>query len=310
MRIFENITQTIGGTPLVRLNKISKGLNASIIAKAEFFNPLSSIKDRVALAMIEKGEKEKKIKKNTVIIESTSGNTGIGLAFVCAARGYKLILTMPDTMSKERGALLRILGAELVLTPGDKGMAGAVDKAEDLAKEIPNSFLTRQFDNDANPMVHKKTTAVEIWKDTDGKVDIFVAGIGTGGTITGVGGFLKNKDPKIKIIGVEPEKSAVISGGKAAPHKIQGIGAGFIPKILKREFIDEILTVSEEEAGEYAKRLAREEGLLVGISSGANIAASVKVARRAENKGKHIVTVLCDTGERYLSTWLFQDSMY
>jgi len=309
MKIYDNITQTIGNTPLVRLNKIGKSLPGKILVKAEFFNPLSSIKDRIGVAMIEAAEKQGMLKKDSVVIEPTSGNTGIALAFVCAAKGYKLILTMPDTMSAERRALLKILGAELVLTPGEKGMQGAVEKAGELLEKNPGSFMPQQFENEANPDIHRRTTAREIWDDTEGQVDIFVAGIGTGGTITGVGDMLKTKKPGIKIIGVEPEASPVLSGGKPGPHKIQGIGAGFIPKVLKKELIDEIITVSDDEAGEYARRLAREEGLLVGISAGANVAAAVRLASREENKGKNIVVILPDTGERYLSTWLFKDYM-
>ena len=307
MKIYDDITQTIGNTPLVRLRKIGKGLPGNIIAKAEFFNPLSSIKDRIAAAMIETAETEGKLRKGSVIVEPTSGNTGIGLAFVSAVRGYRLILTMPDTMSAERRALLKIFGAELVLTPGEKGMKGAIEKAEELIKNIPDSFMPQQFKNRANPEIHRKTTAREIWEDTGGEVDIFIAGIGTGGTITGVGDALKKKKAEVKIIGVEPEASAVISGGKAGSHKIQGIGAGFVPEVLKKELIDEIITVSDNEAGEYARALAREEGLLTGISAGANVAAGVRIASREDSRGKNIVVVLPDTGERYLSTWLFRD---
>ncbi|RKY41425.1 MAG: cysteine synthase A [Candidatus Makaraimicrobium thalassicum] len=307
LKIYDDITQTIGNTPLVRLRKIGKGLPGNIIAKAEFFNPLSSIKDRIAAAMIETAETEGKLRKGSVIVEPTSGNTGIGLAFVSAVRGYRLILTMPDTMSAERRALLKIFGAELVLTPGEKGMKGAIEKAEELIKNIPDSFMPQQFKNRANPEIHRKTTAREIWEDTGGEVDIFIAGIGTGGTITGVGDALKKKKAEVKIIGVEPEASAVISGGKAGSHKIQGIGAGFVPEVLKKELIDEIITVSDNEAGEYARALAREEGLLTGISAGANVAAGVRIASREDSRGKNIVVVLPDTGERYLSTWLFRD---
>ncbi|MFH1836783.1 MAG: cysteine synthase A [Candidatus Omnitrophota bacterium] len=306
MKIYDDITKTTGNTPLIRLNRIGSDLPGKIIVKAEFFNPLSSVKDRIGVAMLNAAEKEGKIKKGTVIIEPTSGNTGIALAFVSAARGYKLILTMPDTMSSERRALLRILGAEIVLTPGEKGMKGAVEKAEELVKNTEKAFMPQQFNNEANPAIHRENTAREIWDDTDGTVDIFVAGIGTGGTITGVGEMLKEKDPGIRIVGVEPEGSPVLSGGNPGPHKIQGIGAGFIPKVLKKELIDEIITISDEEAGEYARRLAREEGLLVGISGGANVAASIRIAERKENKGKNIVTILPDAGERYLSTWLFE----
>ena len=307
MKIYEDVTKTIGGTPLISLQKISAGSGANIIAKAEFFNPLSSVKDRIGIAMIEKGEIEGKIKKDTIIVEPTSGNTGIALAFICAAKGYKLILTMPDTMSKERRSLLKIFGAEIILTDGEKGMKGAVEKAEEIVSENKNAYMPQQFENLANPEIHYRTTAEEIWNDTDGKVDIFACGIGTGGTITGVGSFLKEKNPGITIIGVEPETSSVLSGGLPGPHKIQGIGAGFIPKVLKKELLDEIITITDESAGAMARRLARSEGLLVGISAGGNVEASLQIAKRKENKGKNIVTVLCDTGERYLSTWLFKD---
>lgn len=301
MPIYDDITQTIGKTPLVRLRKISRGLACEIIAKAEFFNPLSSVKDRIGLAMIEDAEKTGEIKPGTVIVEPTSGNTGIALAFVSAVKGYKLILTMPENMSSERKALLKMLGAQLVLTPGEKGMTGAIEKAKEIKKKTPNSFMPQQFENEANPEIHRKTTAVEIWNDTQGKVDFFVTGIGTGGTITGVADVLKLKNLDIKIVGVEPASSAVISGGKAGNHKIQGIGAGFIPKILKKELIDEIIQISDDDAFNYVKRLAKEEGILAGISSGANVAASARIAARDENAGKTIVTILCDTAERYLS---------
>ncbi|MFH1552466.1 MAG: cysteine synthase A [Candidatus Omnitrophota bacterium] len=307
MRIYDDITQTTGNTPLVRLQKVGKDLPGNIIVKAEFFNPLSSVKDRIGVAMIEAAEKDGKLKKGAVIIEPTSGNTGIALAFVAAAKGYRLILTMPDTMSTERRALLKIFGAELVLTPGEKGMKGAVDKAEELLKNTPGAFMPQQFENEANPEIHRKTTAQEIWNDTDGAVDMFVAGIGTGGTITGVGEVLKKKKPDVKIIGVEPETSSILSGGQPGPHKIQGIGAGFVPGVLKKDLLDEIITISDDEAGEVTRALAREEGLLVGISSGANVAAAVRVASREENRGKNIIVVLPDSGERYLSTWVFKD---
>ena len=307
MNIYEDITKTIGNTPLIRLNKIGKDLPGNILVKAEFFNPLASVKDRIGISMIEDAEKSGKLKKGSVIVEPTSGNTGIALAFISAAKGYELILTMPDTMSVERRALLKIFGAKVVLTPGEKGMKGAVDEAEKIAAETPNSFLPQQFNNPANPEVHRKTTAQEIWDDTDGNVDIFVAGIGTGGTITGVGDALKAKKKEVRSVGVEPEASPVLSGGEPGPHKIQGIGAGFVPNVLKKELLDEIITIPDDEAGEMARKLAMEEGLLVGISSGANVAAAVKLASREENSGKTIVTVLCDSGERYLSTWLFSD---
>ncbi|MCX7991764.1 MAG: cysteine synthase A [Proteobacteria bacterium] len=309
-RIFDDITKTIGNTPLVRLNKITEGLDCEILAKVESFNPLCSVKDRIGVAMIETAEKMGLIGKDTVIIEPTSGNTGIALAFVCAQRGYRLILTMPETMSMERRALLRIFGAELVLTPGEKGMRGAVEKAEELAKEYPNSLIPQQFKNLANPEIHRRTTAEEIWNDTDGKVDILVSGVGTGGTITGVSEVIKKRKPSFKAIAVEPKDSPVLSGGKAGLHKIQGIGAGFIPDILNKEIIDEIITVSNEDAGETARRLAKEEGILAGISSGAAVWATMEVAKRKENEGKMIVVVLPDTGERYLSTWLFSEYMY
>ena len=307
-KIYDDITKTIGRTPLVRINKLSIGSKATILAKLESFNPLSSVKDRIGVAMIEAAEKSGDLKKGSVIIEPTSGNTGIALAFVCAAKGYRLILTMPDTMSIERRQLLKILGAELVLTEGTKGMKGAVEKAEELTKSMPNAFMLQQFNNPANPEIHRKTTAEEIWQDTDGKVDIFISGIGTGGTITGVGEVLKKKKPSVKIIGLEPKDSPILSGGKPGAHKIQGIGAGFVPQILNRGVIDEIMTVSNEDAGLIARRLAREEGMLVGISSGAAMWAALEIAKRKEAQDKTIVVLLPDTGERYLSTWLFQEA--
>ena len=306
-KIYEDITKTIGNTPLVKLNNITKGLNATVVAKMESFNPMASVKDRIGIAMIEAAENAGLIKKETIIIEPTSGNTGISLAFVAAARGYKLILTMPDTMSIERRELLKAFGAAIVLTPGSEGMKGAVNKAEELLKSTPNAFMPQQFKNPANPEIHRKTTAEEVWSDTDGKVDIFVGGVGTGGTITGVGEVIKERKPSLKIVAVEPADSPVLSGGKPGPHKIQGIGAGFVPDILNMKVVDEIITVKNEQAFALARRLAREEGILVGISSGAAAYAALQVAARPENNGKLIVVVFPDTGERYLSTVLFKE---
>ena len=305
-RIYGDITKTVGNTPLVRINRLSAGAGSTLLAKLEFFNPLSSVKDRIGVAMIDAAEKAGSLKKGTVIVEPTSGNTGIALAFVAAARGYRLILTMPETMSLERRQLLKVLGAELVLTEGAKGMKGAIEKAEELARDTPDSFIPQQFNNPANPDIHRRTTAEEVWADTDGEVDVFVSGVGTGGTITGVGEVLKTRKPSVKIIAVEPEDSPVLSGGKAGPHKIQGIGAGFVPRVYNPNVVDEIIKAPTLKAGETARRSAREEGILIGISGGAALWAALAVARRPESAGKTIVVVLPDTGERYLSTWLFQ----
>ena len=306
-RIAENITQLVGNTPLCYLDKVARGLPGRVAAKLEFFNPCSSVKDRIGLSMIQAAEQAGKIKKETILLEPTSGNTGIALAFVAAQRGYPLTLTMPETMSQERRKLLSVFGAKLVLTPGAEGMPGAIRRAQELAASDPRYLILQQFENPANPEAHRRTTAEEIWRDTEGRVDAVVAGVGTGGTITGVAEVLKERKPGVKAIAVEPVGSPVLSGGKPGPHKIQGIGAGFVPKVLRTDLIDEILQVGHEDAGAMARRLAREEGILTGISAGANVFAALQVAGRPEFKGKLIVTVLCDTGERYLSTWLFEE---
>ena len=308
-RIFNDITETIGNTPLVRLNRTAKkhGAIADVLLKLEFFNPLSSVKDRIGIALIDDALKAGKINKGTVIIEPTSGNTGIALAFVAAAKGLKLILTMPETMSLERRKLLKILGAKLVLTEGAKGMKGAIARAEELNKQIPNSFIPQQFSNPANPEIHRKTTAEEIWRDTDGKVDFVVSGVGTGGTITGIAEVIKKRKPSFKAIAVEPAKSPVISGGQAGPHKLQGIGAGFIPDNLNVKIVDEVIKVNEEDSGPVSKEVNQLDGIPVGISSGAAIWAALQLAKRPENKGKTIVAIVPSSTERYLSTWLFAD---
>ena len=314
MPIYNSVLDTIGRTPLIKLNRITEGLDATIAVKAEFFNPLGSVKDRIGLAMIEAGEKAGKITKDTVIVEPTSGNTGIALAFVAAAKGYKLILTMPESMSLERRTLLALLGAKLVLTPAAEGMKGAIAKAKAILEETPNAFIPQQFENPANPEIHRKTTAEEIWKDTDGKIDILVSAVGTGGTITGVSEVIKERRPGFKAIAVEPKDSPVITQTlkgeplKPGPHKIQGTGAGFVPGNLHLKIVDEVITVSNDDALVTARRLAKEEGLLVGISTGANVCAAIQVAKRPENKGKLIVTIGCSTGERYLSTALAEEA--
>jgi cysteine synthase A len=307
MSIAEDVTQLVGNTPLVRLRRVTEGAVADVIAKLEYFNPGGSVKDRIGVAMLDAAEEAGLIKPDTIILEPTSGNTGIALAMVAAARGYKLVLTMPDTMSIERRVLLRAYGAELVLTPGKDGMPGAIAKAEELAKSDQRYFVPQQFENAANPAIHRATTAEEVWKQTDGKIDFFIAGVGTGGTITGVGQILKERKPDIKVIAVEPSASPVLSGGQKGPHPIQGIGAGFVPPVYDEGVVDEIITVGNEHALNLARRLATEEGLLVGISSGAAVVAALEVARRPENKGKVVVVVLPSSGERYLSTVLFSD---
>jgi cysteine synthase A len=312
--LYNNIVETVGRTPLVKLNRVTRGVDATIALKCEFFNPLGSVKDRIGMSMIAAAERDGIIKPHTVIVEPTSGNTGIALAFVCAAKGYKLILTMPETMSLERRTLLAMLGAQLVLTPGSEGMKGAIARAEELLKTTPNAWMPQQFNNPANPAIHQETTAEEIWADTDGKVDILVAAVGTGGTITGVAEVIKNRKPEFKAIAVEPKDSPVILQTlkgqplKPGPHKIQGTGAGFVPNNLHLKIVDEVITVSNEEAFIMARRLAKEEGILAGISSGANVHAAIEVAKRPENKGKLIVTVACSTGERYLSTALADEA--
>ncbi|NDV25802.1 cysteine synthase A [Desulfovibrio sp. JC010] len=307
MNIHENMISLVGGTPLVRLNKVTDGCVANVIAKLEFYNPCSSVKDRIGASMIEEAEKRGDLKPGATVVEPTSGNTGIGLAFVCAVKGYKLVLTMPESMSQERKDLLKGFGAELVLTPAAQGMTGAVNKAKEIADADPDAFMPMQFGNTDNPLAHRNKTVNEIWDDTDGKIDIFVAGVGTGGTITGVGEELKKRKPSIKIVAVEPEKSPVISGGKAGPHGIQGIGAGFVPDVLQTEVIDEIIKVADEDGVAMARRLMQEEGILCGISAGAAAHAAVEIAKREENKDKLVVFVVPDTGERYLSTALFKD---
>ena len=307
MPIYDDITQTVGGTPLVKLNRIGAGLGATIAVKLESRNPLGSVKDRIGVAMVEDAEAKGLIRPGATLIEPTSGNTGIALAFTAAAKGYKLILAMPESMSIERRRLLQVLGAELVLTPAEEGMPGAIRAAEKLVQENPDAIMLQQFDNPSNPAIHEKTTAQEIWADTDGQVDLFVAGVGTGGTLSGVAEGLKAKKPEIKAVAVEPEGSPVISGGKPGAHKIQGIGAGFVPNNLHTNLVDEVALVNGQQAGVMARRLAKEEGILCGISAGANVHAAVELAKRSENAGKLIVTVICDTGERYLSTWLFEE---
>ncbi len=307
MRIYQDITKTIGNTPLVRLNRITAGLKAQVVAKLESFNPLSSVKDRIGVSMIEAAEREGKIKADTILLEPTSGNTGIGLAFAAAAKGYRIVLTMPETMSVERRKLLKALGADLILTPGAEGMKGAIAKADELAAQDKRYLVLQQFENPANPEIHRTTTAEEIWRDTDGKIDIFVGGTGTGGTITGVGEVLKKRKPSVRIIAAEPKDSPVISGGRPGPHKIQGWGPGFVPKVLNKAVIDEVITVSNDDSAVLARRLCKEEGILSGISCGGALWAALEVAKRPENEGKLIVVVLPDTGERYLSTWLFEE---
>ena len=306
-RVFSDITKAVGNSPMVKLNAVAQGLEAAVIAKLEFSNPLGSVKDRIGLAMIEAAERSGQIGPDTLVVEPTSGNTGIALAFVCASRGYRLCLTMPETMSIERRKLLKHLGAELVLTPGSEGMKGAISKAEEILADIPGAYMPNQFENAANPEIHRKTTAEEVWRDTQGKADILVAGVGTGGTITGISEVVKARNPSFLSVAVEPADSAVLSGGKPGPHKIQGIGAGFVPQVLNLAMIDEVVTVTNEEAFDTARRLARQEGILCGISSGAAVRAALRVGRRPENRGKQIVVILPSTGERYISTDLFEE---
>ncbi len=304
-KIADDISELIGNTPLLRLKRVTQGCKGEVIAKLESYNPCGSVKDRIGYSMIEAAEKAELINKDTIILEPTSGNTGIALAFICAAKGYPLVLTMPDTMSAERIHLLRMFGAELILTPGNQGMTGAVKLAEEMASKDSRYFVPQQFKNPANPETHRKTTALEIWEDTDGRVDALVAGVGTGGTITGVSEVIKKRKPEFKAIAVEPESSPVLSGGRPGPHKIQGIGAGFVPEVLRMDLVDEVIKVTNEDAGLLSRRLAKEEGILAGISSGAAVWAAIEVAKRQENEGKMIVVILPDTGERYISTWLF-----
>jgi cysteine synthase A len=304
-KIANNVTELIGNTPLVRLNRLTEGLDATVVAKLESFNPMGSVKDRIGVAMIEAAERDGRLRKNTLIVEPTSGNTGIGLAFVGAAKGYHIVLTMPETVSMERRQILKALGAEVVLTPGAEGMPGAIRKAEEIVAANVDAFMPQQFSNPANPAIHRVTTAEEIWRDTEARVDVFVAGVGTGGTITGVAEVLKQRKPGLRVVAVEPIESAVLSGGKPGPHKLQGLGAGFVPEVLRRDLVDEVIQVTSEDAGNIARRLAKEEGIFAGISSGAAAWAALEVARRPESAGKLIVVVLPDTGERYLSTWLF-----
>jgi cysteine synthase A len=306
-KIANSISDLIGHTPLLRLNRVTRGCLGEVIAKLESFNPCGSVKDRIGYSMIEAAEKAGRIRKDTIILEPTSGNTGIALAFICAAKGYPLVLTMPDSMSIERIHLLKMFGAEVILTPGNEGMTGAVKMAEEMASKDSRYFIPQQFKNPSNPEIHKRTTALEIWEDTDGQIDVLVSGVGTGGTITGISEFIKKRKPGFKAIAVEPESSPVLSGGRPGPHKIQGIGAGFVPEVLRMDLVDEVIKVSNENAGLLSKRLAKEEGILAGISSGAAVWAGIEIAKRSESQGKMIVVILPDTGERYISTWLFNE---